>query len=218
MMIVPGSAFLPSAAFISPQSYLVCVVANSGSVVKHRPDLDVAETGEATWKARFLETKDIGLFNYTWGSGVQDTGTLSTKTIVLPRLKRMFFYAYKSSWTGDISDVDLEFLDDSDSVIAAIRVRASGAYTVSMQYGASLSSLTTASTTGLPWYHAQGHFTFSGTHLTYTNVANSWISAWSLACSADTIKKVRASNVRCKSNYTAAPDNARVQLNYDYTP
>lgn len=74
-----------------------------------------------------------------------DTGVLPTKTITLaPRNYVFRLEISNGNWNPDYSDMDLEFLDDTGVVLAAIRTRYDGAYRHGLWYGPNLASLTKA--------------------------------------------------------------------------
>ena len=163
-----------------------------------------------TWWDNFSETIDIGVFAYIYTSGVGNTGVLPTKNISLSFIKDYVFnlIASNSTFTPDYCDVDLEFLDASDNVIAAIRLKNDGSWRHGMWYGASLASLTKAGQVGSS-YQTDGKLSFTASAMVYTNTRGTNHNAsWSFACNPADFAKIRVSSLRVQSSYTSAAGGA----------
>jgi hypothetical protein len=204
------------------QSALALVIAD-GYASKHYHEYDISETSYDSWDGYFGEygTNAVLGYAYTAGASVEDTGVQGTKTIEFDPTISYRFRCYNQSWGGDKADVDLEFLDASDSVVCAIRNIDSSNYLYGygsdLYYGSSLSSLTLA-----PQYNSgdgavttTGYITCSDTAITFTSDTVSTYSnnqSFSFNCAANTITKVRISNARAISNYTGGTGAAFVSL------
>lgn len=75
---------------------------------------------------------------------------------------------HNGTWSNDKCDFDIEFLDNSNNVIAALRCRADGNYRHGFWYGPNLSSLTKALQYG-SYPKTNGILTFSNTSLIWTH-------------------------------------------------
>lgn len=203
-------------------SALALVVAD-GYASKHYHEYDISETSYDSWDGYFGEygTNAVLSYAYTAGASVEDTGVQGTKTIEFDPTISYRFRCYNQSWGGDKADVDLEFLDASDSVVCAIRNIDSSNYLYGygsdLYYGSSLSSLTLA-----PQYNSgdgavttTGYITCSDTAITFTSDTVSTYSnnqSFSFNCAANTITKVRISNARALSNYTGGTGAAYISF------
>lgn len=205
--------------FIPTKGYLINAFVRN--VTNDSQSQDSTNTSLPSWVNNFSETIDIGVFAYIYTSVVGNTGVLPTKTIPLNLLKDYVFYleGRNATWDPDYCDVDLEFLDASDNVLAAIRLKYDGAYRHGMWYGASLASLTKAAQSG-GFPQTFGNLSFTASAMVYNNTAGSnYNASWSFACNPANFAKIRVSNLRVQSSYTsAAGGNAFFRLSIVSAP
>ena len=197
-------------------SILAAAIAD-GYVTKAAPEYDITETGESTWSDNFTEFGSSAVLSYVHTpSSVVTTGTLSTKTLNIDITKSYFINCANTSATNDLSNIDLEFLDSSNSVVCAVRnIDSSHDYASDLFYGSSLSSLTQTGQAYGTFNNqvTKGNISFTPTALVFTNTATgAFNTSFSFNCSANTITKVRISNVIATSNSTGGSGIAHVIL------
>jgi len=216
-MIVPGACFMPKAdgnlpMIVSVHAYGYPV--DSSLEISSRK-YDSARTSEPTWSSYFSSVLSTSLLFYSnTPNAVFDTGVLSTKTMNINVNKTHAIVAYKASWASDLADMSLEFLDSSDNVIAAIKTSTKSTYATKCEKGTSLSSLTEVTNVGTSNPFLLGELTFSSTQVVFTNRLGNleYVPSFTIDCSATSITKVRASNVRVSTNYTGGTGGAYVFL------
>lgn len=162
-------------------------------------------TGDANWADNYGELGDHVAVDYVVGAAGQgaDTNVLSTITFPLNYEHTFHIEAMNSTWSNDLADLSLEFLNASNAVVAAIRTTTTDNYGNYLQYGASLASL--ANTGGAGYRQTNGNLTFSATQMIYTKWNSSnYNDSFAFNCAANTITQVRVSGVRAKSTYTGS--------------
>ncbi|HDO1316957.1 hypothetical protein [Aeromonas veronii] len=192
------------ATFAPSRGFLVVVQSQSGS--GNVPFYNVESTDGPDWAANFGETVDIGIFKFIYSSGAGgDTGVLPTKTITLaPRNYVFRLEISNGNWNPDYSDMDLEFLDDTGGVLAAIRTRYDGAYRHGLWYGPNLASLTKAPQAGA-YPLTFGALSFSDSALVFTtDPVGNRNQSFSFACQPHKFAAMRFSNLRAQSTYTGS--------------
>lgn len=179
------------------QGYIVCLRAGSNS-----PELDAFDQAAPTWFENFSQTIGIGLFANA-GTNPGDTGIQPTKVLNQFSVEDTWLlFALNGTWSGDVSQIDIEFLRADNSVVAAIRLtKGGGEFSSDMYYGASLASMSKAALTGTYGW-PQGEFNFSAAEIAWwPNAQGNNLAAWNLRAPMEEVKAVRFSNARATSNY-----------------
>lgn len=162
-------------------------------------------TGDANWADNYGELGDHVSVDYQVGASGQgaDTNVLTTITFPLNYEHTFHLEALNSTWTNDLADMSLEFLNASNAVVAALRTTTTNNYGNYLQYGASLAGLSNAG--GAGYRQTNGDLTFSSTQMVYTKLNSSnYNDSFAFNCAANTITQVRVSGVRAKSTYTGS--------------
>lgn len=162
-------------------------------------------TGDSEWANNYGELGAHSNVSYRVGAAGAgaDTNVLSTATFDIDPTHTFHIEAMNSTWSNDLADISLEFLNASDAVVAAIRTTTTGNYGNYLQYGATLGSLSNAG--GAGYRQTNGQISFSSTQLIYTaNNTSNYNASFTFNCSGLTITKVRVSGVRAKSTYTGS--------------
>jgi hypothetical protein len=152
---------------------------------------------------------------------VVDSGVLPTKITSIYTDRIYSFVVYKASWSGDLANLSLEFLDVNDNVLGAIRTSTKSTYAVKCEKGTSLSSMMEITNVGTNNPILAGELSFSSTQIIYTTKHwhYEYIPSFTIDCNASSIVKIRASNVRISSNYTGGTGGAFLYLQQrDRTP
>lgn len=208
----PGLIAPMFTALSSSESYLVSVFANSGTGSVN-PAYDPSNTGHADWADHFGEFISTGLFAYANNpGGFADTGLLS-QTFSLPRLNRLRLYCSRSSAaTGDDVTVTLEFLDNADVLVAAIRSLPGDGWEQQLEYGTTLSFGSQPADTGLD--RQNGYIEFESGILRHTNI-DGRNGDFTISCDAMSIRKIRVTGAQATSSPTLT-GGAVALLKYEY--
>ena len=177
---------------------------------------DPTDTSNASWDANYADLstfKGIGWESdyHIYVTGVGTTGYINQSgnyPTVFPYFDlnwTMEVFASNGCWTSDNSDFDLEFLDTNSATVCAIRVRASGNYKNSLQYGANLNSMVYASTCG-NYPRVQGELTFTPGRITYTDTrqcaGNGNVLDWYFDCDMGSVTQVQLTYLHMQANWT----------------
>ena len=158
---------------------------------------NIANTGEATWDSYFGEFGSSAVLGWDETAGTASTGDIPVSPVILPFDATLVhtLQSYRGSGGGSDAKADIEFLDISDNVIAAIRVAPDGTYGSEISMGSSLVTLGTPSTGSAIVY---GRLEFIGTSIDYINEHPVFGGAANTSFSCDTtaITQVRISSVR----------------------
>ena len=160
---------------------------------------DIANTGESTWPSYFGEFGSGAVLGWDETAGTADTGAIPVSPVTLPFDPTLdhTLQCYSGSSTSSDAKADIEFLDDSNNVIAAIRVNHDyiGTYGSQIEIGASLITLGAPSKGFVAVY---GRIEFTGTGIDFVNEypAAGGAAGVSYPCDTTLITQVRMSNVR----------------------
>jgi len=179
------------------QGYIVALRAGSGM-----PEYNAFDRSAATWVENFSQTIDIGLFGNA-GVDPGDTGVLPTIVLNQFSIWDTWTLAFLNGyWSGDNSEVDIEFLRADSSVVAAVRMKTAGSFSTDMFYGASLASMTRTSVIGsFGWPHGSLKFTEAQIAWTPNPSEPNNNAAWVLSAPMSDVAAVRFSNARATSSY-----------------
>lgn len=172
---------------------------NNVTNVKHDP----SATGDVDWQDNYGELGAHSNTVYNPGSAGAgyDTGVLPNITFNLDPTHTFYIRGLNSSWAGDKAEMNLEFLNASDAVVAALKTVDNGNYGHDLKYGATLAGAVASG--GAGYKQTDGVLTFSSTQMIFTsNISTNYNASFTFNCSANTITKVRISGVRAKSTYT----------------
>ena len=186
-----------------PKGMLLSVHAGTGG-----KEYNHTQTTEPTWNEWFSQTIDIGLFVAT-NRDCWSTRTAPDKTLELfTPTDEWYIGCLCGSYSYDEASMDVEFLDESNQVIAAIRTRRdkSRLYSLNMFYGSSLSNLTMATTYG-SYPSGYGYLKFSDTGMEWTpdklhgHGKAYGQNPWSFNADFSSVTKIKFSNCLAVSNY-----------------
>ena len=177
----------------------------TAAVAEHRGasstllEWDIANIEEPTWASYFTEFGSSAVLGWDETAGTADTGTIPVSPVTLPFYPEFHhtLRAYSGGSFSSDAKADIEFLDSSNNVIAAIRVSHDyiGFYGSQMQIGASLTTLGAPLKSTIAVY---GRLEFNGTSLDYINEFPVFGGTASVSYSCDTtlITQVRMSECR----------------------
>lgn len=173
------------------QGYLVSVVSGSGQASTAHTN-----TSSPTWDQDYAQTIGIGLFAAAL-TNPGDTGVRPTKTINEFSIHdELQIQCTNGSYISDVADMDMEFLRPDGGVVAAIRSRRRGNFSLQMSYGPSLSAQAIAGYVGsTPKIH--GKLTFTESEMRWTpDVGGDNHTAWVFVAAMSTVAAIRFSQVR----------------------
>lgn len=211
-IVAAGASRITPSPSESVYGYIVSAVAGGGA-----PDLVYTNTSSAKWAENFSQTIDIGLFAAK-ATNPGDTGVQATKTINLFSIRDKWrIHCLNGSWSADQADLDVEFLRNDGSVVAALRSIYRSTYALRMQYGSSLQALTGAGTLG-SYPEINGTLTFTASSMAWTPAtSNNNHTAWTFSAPFSEVTAVRFSRVRAYSSYNGnAAAYATVKLEPNY--
>lgn len=185
----------------------------AGTIDQANPAWNPAETSEPTYQERFGNIIDFGLdsgasWAHTYNPSGSATASAPNNTFEFFDINRTYrFAARNASWLNDKCDGNIEFLDESNNVIFAMRTQdelnSSKQYQHRFLYGANLGSLARPTPIG-PYPQTNYALSFTPTQVTGTNLSpTNAHSSFAFNCDAASITKIRLSGQNCVSTYTS---------------
>ena len=169
---------------------------------------DVSATTRVSWPLDFGDTSSLGVFSFA-NTTTAVAATAPTASGVIPRFNVDDIWdvrAYCGYTANDYCYLDIEFLTADDVIKAAISIGKTAAQTTRYKVGSSLATVAVA--TNSTAATTSGEITFTTGSIIYTTTA----ASTSFACDMSQVTKVRVSNARAYSSYTAAPGYAQVYV------
>lgn len=183
-------------------SYLINSAAMSGA--RSYPAWDSTNTAHEFWETNFGPMINTGAFRYAKSTGAASTGVWAQDINTFNVGWELEVHCSNGTWSNDKCDFDIEFLDSSNNVIAALRGRADGNYRHGLWYGPSLASLTKALQSG-SYPRTNGILTFSNTSIIWTHdAANAHQNKSFTLAGVDmsSVVRMRLTNMLATSTYT----------------
>jgi hypothetical protein len=183
---------------------------------------DIAYVNHPNWSSNFDEfgTNAILSANYYTNSNPGIIYTAPSKTLPISVNSSYTINTLNGFWSGDISDLIVEFLDPQDNVVAAISTLDAGAreFTSIFRYGSNLGNMIFVSENIL----TNGTISFEEGLLRFTNGTgygfNGNTPSFTLACDARSIVSARFSGIRVRSTYTGSVADPAALVRFQKIP
>lgn len=135
------------------------------------------------------------------GGSAASTAIAPTVTYAIDTTRSFKFFGSNANWYPDFAIIAVEFLDSSDTVVAAFKTF-QNLYGINVKYGPNLSNLTTTAGSATTFPQPGGTFSFNSTQLVFVTDNSYDISNFTFNCAASTIKKIRVSELFTQSTWT----------------
>lgn len=129
---------------------------------------DASATDYKNWEQNFSHVLDIGLLDYSYGSGVQQTPWRQKIINDFQLWWNLRFSSVPSPTSDSYQKSQFEILDTENNVLFAIEHKTDGGYSSGLWYGDNLNTLIKAPQSGLP--STNGILSFTQTLVTFNNV------------------------------------------------
>lgn len=203
----PKQYYVKSDSLANITGYIFSAVAYS--LNQTNSGFDPSETSQVNYNANFgliLPYQPLVLPStrplWTYVEGTYITASISSSTFeYFNKNWTLLLDANNATWDADQCFASIEFVNNSNQTVVAIRTASRTAYNHWLQYGPGLTNLTNTSTSGA-YPNTTGYITFTDTQLTYTNIRSSnFNGSFNISCDVNSIRKIRISSVSARSTW-----------------
>ena len=180
----------------------VSVVGSSAGWIKYDPQ--GAQTEE--WQTFFANTLNFGVFQYKNQSSPTTTLTQTGSAIIdkSPLNKVFKIIAGNGTWHNTSIGCNLEFLDQDDNVVAALKWYQDGTFRHAISYGPNLGSQTRVGVVG-SYPQTNGELSITPSGFIYTNKATTnYNESFSYNTDLSGVTKIRVSGLSSTYDYSGA--------------